>query len=257
MVQMAQPLQTKARLMAWIGCWLLAGLAWIPTLEQARDMPSIPGTMGLSPVPFLGFWTLMMAAMMLPTLAPQLSLHLEITRQGPCGLLLAARAGGMLLGYLLVWAACGLPVYGLAAVEGFLILTAPSLAHEVGALVLVAVGFYQLTPFLATCLASCHRHPGKHPDRLPLPAALHEVGTGIIQGINCLGACGGLMLLLVIVGLMNLAWMLAITLIVVIEKGWARGHHLALLVGIGLLLLGILAAGEPGLIPGGALGHLP
>jgi predicted metal-binding membrane protein len=62
------------------------------------------------------------------------------------------------------------------------------------------------------------------------------------------------MLLLVIVGLMNLAWMLLITLIVLLEKGWRYGHHLALGVGIGLLLLGILAAGDPGLLPGGLLG---
>lgn len=77
---------------------------------------------------------------------------------------------------------------------------------------------------------------------------------GVAHGLDCLGACGGLMLLLVIVGLMNLAWMVVITLIVLLEKGWRHGHRLALVVGIGLLLLGILAAGDPGLLPGGPLG---
>jgi predicted metal-binding membrane protein len=62
------------------------------------------------------------------------------------------------------------------------------------------------------------------------------------------------MLLLVVVGFMNLPWMLVITLIVLLEKGWQYGHHLALVVGIGLLLLGILAAGDPGLLPGDTLG---
>ncbi len=257
MVRTTQPLQTKARLMAWIGCWLLAGLAWIPTIEQAQDMPAIPGTMGLSLVPFLGCWSLMMAAMMLPTFAPQLAWHLEMTPQQGRRPLLAARAGRVLLGYLLVWAACGLPVYGLAAAEGFLLLKAPSLVPEMGALVLVTLGCYQLTPFQAACLASCHRHPGRRPARWLLPAALQDIGTGLAYGITCLGACGGLMLLLVIVGLMNLGWMVAITLVIVLEKGWVHGHHLALLVGVGLLLLGILAAGDPGLLPGGSLLVVP
>ena len=56
------------------------------------------------------------------------------------------------------------------------------------------------------------------------------------------------MLIFVAVGLMNLPWMIAITLIVSVEKVWRYGHHVAAVVGIGLLLLGILTAVDPRLI---------
>src|SRR5690348_3784941 len=187
------------RLFAWMGSWLLAGLAWIPTVGQACGMPvtvgpSTLGTMGLSLGPFLGFWTLKMAAMMLPTLAPLLSRHLETARLRTPGLFLVARAGGVVLGYLLIWAAFGLPVCGLALAEGTLILKAPAIALEGGAIALVAVGCYQLTPLQAVCLASCHEHPDRRSVHVRLPAALLDVGVGVAHGIDCLGTCGGLML---------------------------------------------------------------
>lgn len=253
MAQMTHAPQTT-RLMAWIGCWLLAGLAWISTVGQARGMPPAAGTMGMPLASFLSFWTVMMAAMMLPTLALILTPHLAAMRLRTRGWRLAVRVGAVVLGYLLVWAAFGLPIYGLALMEAVLIRLAPSLALEGGALVLVAAGLYQLTPLQAACLASCRGPLCRRQFSLPLPVSLQGVGTGVAHGLDCLGACGGLMLLLVIVGLMNLAWMLVITLIVLLEKGWRYGHHLALGVGIGLLLLGILAAGDPGLLPGGPLG---
>lgn len=254
MAQMIRAPQVTTRLMAWIGCVLLAGLAWIPTVGQARGMPPTLGTMGMPLASFLSFWTVMMAAMMLPTLAPIVTLHLEAMRLRTGGWRMAVRVGAFGLGYLLIWAVFGLPIYGLALMEAALIRLSPSLALEGGAIVLVAAGLYQLTPLQARCLASCRGPRCRRPPCLPLPISLQEVGMGVAHGLDCLGACGGLMLLLVIVGLMNLAWMVVITLIVLLEKGWRHGHRLALVVGIGLLLLGILAAGDPGLLPGGPLG---
>ncbi len=58
------------------------------------------------------------------------------------------------------------------------------------------------------------------------------------------------MLTLVAVGLMNLPWMFAITLIVFAEKVWRYGDRLAPAVGVGLVLLGIFTAVDPGLILG-------
>ena len=56
------------------------------------------------------------------------------------------------------------------------------------------------------------------------------------------------MLALVAVGLLNLPWMGALTLIVVVEKVWRYGNHLAVMVGLGLVLLGILTVVDPRLI---------
>jgi predicted metal-binding membrane protein len=54
----------------------------------------------------------------------------------------------------------------------------------------------------------------------------------------------------VAVGLMNIPWMVALTLFVSVEKIWRYGDHLALVVGFGLVLLGILTAVNPRLILG-------
>lgn len=248
--------QSKTRLIAWLESWLLAGLAWIPTAVLGWGMPPAPGTMGMSLGAFLGFWTMMMAAMMLPALAPVLTCHLDALTLRNRGWLLAVRGGAFVLGYLLFWGACGLPLYVLALLEMFLIRVFPFIALEVEALVLVAVGLYQLTPFQAACLTSCRLKQRRLPSCAHADSLLRDVGIGVRSGLDCLGACGGLMLLLFVVGFMNLPWMLVITLLVVLEKGWHYGHSLALAVGIGLLLLGIFAASDPGLIPGGVLGSL-
>ena len=54
----------------WIALTALAALAWVVTVRQARSMGNGPGTMGLSFGLFLALWVLMMAAMMLPSVAP-------------------------------------------------------------------------------------------------------------------------------------------------------------------------------------------
>ena len=51
-----------------------AAAAWLATLAIATGMEVMPGTMGLSLAAFLGAWTLMMAAMMLPSITPLASL---------------------------------------------------------------------------------------------------------------------------------------------------------------------------------------
>ena len=49
---------------------LIAAVAWVAVVIQARGMMAIGGTMGLGLLAFVPLWTLMMAAMMLPSVAP-------------------------------------------------------------------------------------------------------------------------------------------------------------------------------------------
>jgi hypothetical protein len=46
---------------------IVAAGAWAATVALARGMAGMTGTMGLGPVVFVPVWTLMMAAMMLPS----------------------------------------------------------------------------------------------------------------------------------------------------------------------------------------------
>jgi Predicted metal-binding integral membrane protein (DUF2182) len=82
---------------------------------------------------------------------------------------------------------------------------------------------YQFTPLKARCLRHC---------RSPLGFLLHfgnfrgrlrDVRVGIYHGGYCVGCCWSLMLVLVAVGVMNMAWMVALTAVVFAEKIWRSG----------------------------------
>jgi predicted metal-binding membrane protein len=237
----------------WMGAFLLASLAWIPTLLQSLSMPPMPGTMGMSFTAFLLFWTVMMAAMMLPALAPMLSLHLAAYRKDVCCLHPILRLSTFLCGYLLFWALMGVPVFFLALWVQTLAIQTPSLAIPVGACTLIIAGLYQLLPLQGRCLAHCHPSEKLH-FQIIRPSAktpVQEMGAGLRHGFVCLGSCGGLMLALLAASVMNIPAMLLITLLVFVIKLWRYGRSLSILVGLGLILTGILALRYPvALIPG-------
>src|SRR6266702_6123035 len=65
-----QALPPRQLAVPWIAVAALAAVAWSVTIILARSMGNGPGTMGLALLPFLGLWVVMMAAMMLPSVAP-------------------------------------------------------------------------------------------------------------------------------------------------------------------------------------------
>ncbi len=221
-----------------------AAAAWVVVVRQAGGMASAPGTMGLGAAAFVGIWTVMMAAMMLPALVP-----FGVLYAGDGGGR-TSRAAGLAAGYLLVWAAFGVLALGASAAAGRLSLHHQTAADRIGAAVLVVAGVYQLTPFKDRCLALC---------RSPL-ALLVRVGgfrgparhvrAGVHHGAWCVGCCWALMVALIALGVMDLRWMVALTGVVTLEKVWRHGRAVAVAAGIGLLVLGLLAPWHPGLVPG-------
>src|SRR4051795_8642144 len=81
--------------------------AWLVTIVYTVDMPAAPGTMGLDVVQFVGLWTVMMAAMMLPSVSPLVSLYLHRIRSEPSGLVRARRTSALVAGYLAAWSCFG------------------------------------------------------------------------------------------------------------------------------------------------------
>ena len=59
---------------------ILAGLAWWSTLDRMRGMDAGPGTDLGTLGWFVGVWIVMMAAMMLPSVAPTVALYSRMTR---------------------------------------------------------------------------------------------------------------------------------------------------------------------------------
>jgi predicted metal-binding membrane protein len=66
------------------------------------------------------------------------------------------------------------------------------------------------------------------------------VRLGVIHGVYCLGCCWMLMALLFVGGVMNLLWVVGLTLIVAIEKIAPRGPFIGRVAGVALAAWGIL-----------------
>src|SRR6266487_4894973 len=161
---------------------ILAAGAWAATVAIARGMNGMTGTMGFGLAVFVPIWTLMMAAMMLPSVAPTASLYAKTMQSNR-----TARVAGLVVGYLAVWAAAGLPAYGLARLTGWLTGLHPGAAHILAVAVFAVAGLYQLSPLKDRCLAHC---------RSPLGLLLHygsyrgrsrDLRVGVHHGGYCLG----------------------------------------------------------------------
>ena len=148
----------------WLLTLLFAGFAWTLTYQQLLEMHFLPmyGTMGMSLGPFLFFWTIMMTAMMLPALAPMVSIQYERLRQQPLSPVAAwlvppLRLGTFRLGYLFVWCCFGLPIFLLGLLSNQLVLHSPPwLGIGLGIIVFVFAGIYQMTPLQKRYLAHCN-----------------------------------------------------------------------------------------------------
>jgi predicted metal-binding membrane protein len=208
-------------------------------------MAGMTGTMGLGLALFVPIWTLMMAAMMLPSVTPTASLYAKTFRDQR-----ALRTAGLVVGYLAVWAAAGVPAYGLARLAGWLTGMHDGAAHVLAVAVFAVCGVYQLSSLKDRCLAHC---------RSPLGLLLHygsyqgrtrDLRVGIHHGGYCLGCCWGLMAILIAVGVMNVAAMVGLAALVIIEKVWRWGPAAGRLAGVAALGLAVATIWLPWLAPG-------
>ena len=224
---------------------ILAAGAWAATITLTRGMGGMPGTMGLGLAPFVAIWTLMMAAMMLPSVTPTASLYAKtVVSSRP------ARMTGLVAGYLGVWALAGMPAYWLARLAGWLVAAHPTAAHVVAVSVFAGCGIYQLSGQKQKCLAHCRSpiallmHYGSYRGRL------RDLRAGAHHGGYCLGCCWSLMAALIALGMMNVAAMVGLAGIVLVEKVWSRGPAAGRLAGIGLIGLAVAAIWLPWLASG-------
>jgi Predicted metal-binding integral membrane protein (DUF2182) len=79
------------------------------------------------------------------------------------------------------------------------------------------------------------------------------VRMGATHGLFCLGCCWGIMAVLFVVGLMNLGWMAALSLLIMAEKVAPRGVTIGRVGGGLFVALGVLMALQPGLFPAAGL----
>ena len=225
-----------------------AGLAWWSTAERMAGMDSGPGTDLGAFGWFTGVWVVMMAAMMLPSLAPTAAVHAALVRREPSRVLLFAG------GYLLVWSAAGVVAYGLFELGQSL--SAHALAWHSGgrwlaAGVLGLAALYQLTPFKRAFLTRC-RSPRRFLHASWREDRLGAFVMGLRNGGWCLGCSWALMAALFALGVMSLTWMALIAGLVALEKvgPWGRAAKVASAAVLVVLAVAILAVPHdvPGLV---------
>jgi predicted metal-binding membrane protein len=235
---------------AWSLVVLIAALAWVLTVGQARDMGVEPGTMGMAVPVFLLLWVTMMAAMMLPSMAPVAITWARGIGRRSSGWLRAARTTEFVGGYLLVWAAFGLLAYGALALTGDLVDDHPDTGRWIGAGAFLLAGLYQLGPLKNVCLRHC---------RAPMSQLMHYAGfrppardlrVGVHHGAYCVGCCAGLMVVLIPLGMMNVAAMAGLAVVIFAEKLFRWGPPLSRVVGVAFVVFAVLAPFQSWLLPG-------
>jgi predicted metal-binding membrane protein len=178
-------------------------------------------------------WSVMMAAMMLPSAAPMVLAYAKATRSTALILI-------FLLGYVAIWSAYGLAAAGvqIALTHGDVLSADTALdSAKLKGVLLFAAGAYQWTSAKQFCLQRC---------RSPLSFILIHWREGLagafVMGVRhggyCVGCCWALMLLLFAGGAMNPWLIVTLAALVLAEKVLAKGVALARVCGILLLATG-------------------
>ncbi|HEV3216947.1 MAG TPA: DUF2182 domain-containing protein [Vicinamibacterales bacterium] len=192
---------------------------------------------------FLAMWTVMMVAMMLPSVMPLVLLHRRlIASRAEQGRTSAGSNLLLLFGYFGVWTGFGAVAYiiGIAITSAAMHNVSLSRAVPIATgVVLTAAGVYQLTSWKSACLSHCrspleffaHHHIRRPADSLML---------GIHHGAYCAACCWALMAIQLALGVMSLPLMGALALVIYLEKCWKYGEALASAVGILAIAGGLL-----------------
>ncbi|HUL71876.1 MAG TPA: DUF2182 domain-containing protein [Vicinamibacterales bacterium] len=227
----------------------LTALAWVYLVRMAHSMAamSMP-EMNMWAVPdvsmLIVMWVVMMVAMMLPSAAPMIVLAVGTYRRRAGGPAAWAMGGAFALGYLLAWT--GFSVVAALAQAGLhrAAWLSPAMSASnawLGGAILIVAGVYQWLPVKARCLTHC-RSPLNFLMTAWREGLIGAVRMGVHHGKFCIGCCWALMLLLFVAGVMNLVWVAAIAVLVLVEKVLPLGSLAGRLTGAALIVWGVLVA---------------
>ena len=244
----------RERAIVAVALGLLSALAWAESVRHAGGMGlgfvTCSMTMGRpfsasGALLYVALWGVMMAAMMLPSVAPMVLTFFAASSRRPGGRAGLASTASFVAGYVALWTLTGVLAYAADLGIESLPRVFPDLrAHAawIGGATLVVAGAYQLTPLKNLCLDHC---------RSPFAFLLHgwrdgRLGAfrmGVDHGAYCLACCWSLMTVLFVVGTMNLVWMGVLTLLIFAEKSLRHGPAVAKAAGVALIGLGVAFAG--------------
>jgi predicted metal-binding membrane protein len=208
-------------------------------------------TMGMAAPLFLATWVAMMVAMMFPAAAPMILLFDRVER----GKREAGRSYVPTMyfvgAYLAIWTVFGVLAFALAGGVERLATDADWITEEwarIGGALLIAAGIYQLTPLKEVCLAKC-QSPMSFLMTSWRDGKGGAVQMGLLHGGYCVGCCWLLFVILLPLGVMNVAAMVVIALLVFGEKTLPLGHRLARVAAVVLVVYGAVVVLVPGAFP--------
>ena len=212
------------------GGWTMS-MAWLPACGQ---------TWAGTAASFVGMWLVMMAAMMLPVVAPVLWRYREALRTPSEARRdrLTALAG---LAYFFMWAVAGAAVFALGATVADAAMELPALARAVPVslgMVLLLAGAFQFTEWKAHHLACCRHAPGAGAALCADAGAAWRYGVRL--GLHCIHSCAGLTAILLVAGVMDLRAMAAVAAAIAAERLAPRGECVARVIGAVAIGAGLL-----------------
>jgi predicted metal-binding membrane protein len=184
-------------------------------------------------------WVAMTLAMMLPSAGPMILTYAEIADT-------AAKKGERIVspfllaaGYTVIW----LGFAAIATLTQFAFTRAAliddgmaSASGLFSGAIFIAAGIYQFSALKHACLTQCQQ---------PFPFFFTNWATtsrgvfrlGVRQGLFCLGCCWAMMAVMFAVGVMNVIWMVALGIVMTIEK-MLSGRRFSHAVGVVLIVAG-------------------
>jgi predicted metal-binding membrane protein len=224
----------QAALVAAMGLTIVA--AWRYVLRAAMAGPHHAHLPGLAAG---AMWIAMMLGMMLPAAVPMCATYVRVaSRDGRRQWLAIAAFVGA---YVALWigvSALAAWTQQQAADAGLWSRLSPGAQTIASGAMLIAAGLYQFTPLKHACLRRC---------RTPLgflltewrPGASGALRLGFLHGRDCIFCCWSMLALMFIVGTMNLLWMAALTVLMLVEKCAPGGPVFARLSGAALVAWGL------------------
>jgi predicted metal-binding membrane protein len=244
----------RERLLALAIVGAISALSWLYLVQMNAAMPHGDMAHMMMPAVTRGMaeqlitatvmWSIMMAAMMLPTALPAVMIFDGLSRRRAPHGRPAVSTGFFIAGYLAVWTGySAVAAAGQVALSHAALLTPmlKSTSQVLSVAILLAAGAFQFTALKKNCVSKC---------RTPFAFFLAEwrdgnggaFALGLRHGSYCVGCCWALMAVMFVVGAMNLLWMAALTLLMLFEKVAPARWRISEATGVALLLSGVALA---------------
>ena len=230
--------------------WEMTNFSFTPYRHAGMQM-YMP-EMGMHLVPWslqhsllvLAMWWVMMIGMMLPSATPTILLyerviqHAQKNMQSPR----IVPTVYFVAGYLIIWlffSVFATLIQWSLEQQDLLSMTLIANNRWLSGGLLITTGLYQLSPLKTACLNFCRAPAQFITDHMQL-GKKGALKMGLRHGVFCLGCCWGLMLLLFVGGVMNLFWIVALSLLVLVEKLFPVPKKLAVIFNMALVLWGLV-----------------